>query len=63
MVEKSIETVSKMIESKISMMLIELLPTPSCPRKKQHNDWKIEQVKKLLSRKLGHPGLSIKVEI
>jgi len=49
---KSIEEIARIIESKIKMMLIEQLPNPSCPRKRDHNNWKIEQVKKTLAERL-----------
>jgi hypothetical protein len=49
---KSIEEIVKIIESKIKMMLIEQLPNPSCPRKRDQNNWKIEQVKKTLAERL-----------
>lgn len=49
---KSIEQIVSIIEKKIAMMLIEQLPNPSCPRKRDHNNWKIEQVKKTLAERL-----------
>jgi hypothetical protein len=49
---KSIEEIVRIIESKITMMLIEQLPNPSCPRKRDHNNWKIDQVKKTLAERL-----------
>jgi hypothetical protein len=49
---KSIEQIVSMIENKITMMLIEQLPNPSCPRKRDQNNWKIEQVKKTLAERL-----------
>lgn len=49
---KSIEEIVRIIDSKITMMLIEQLPNPSCPRKRDHNNWKIEQVKKTLAERL-----------
>jgi hypothetical protein len=49
---KSIEEIVRIIESKIKMMLIEQLPNPSCPRKRDQNNWKIEQVKKTLAERL-----------
>lgn len=49
---KSIEEIVRIIEKKIAMMLIEQLPRPSCPRKRDHNNWKIEQVKKTLAERL-----------
>ncbi|CAB4162201.1 hypothetical protein UFOVP778_34 [uncultured Caudovirales phage] len=52
MESKSIEEIVRIIESKIKMMLIEQLPNPSCPRKRDHNNWKIEQVKKTLAERL-----------
>ena len=52
MESKSIEEIVRIIESKIKMMLMEQLPNPSCPRKRDHNNWKIEQVKKTLAERL-----------
>lgn len=49
---KSIEAIVSILEKKIFMILLEELPKPSCPRKKQQNDWKIEQVKNILANKL-----------
>ena len=49
---KSIEEIVRIIDSKIKMMLIEQLPTPSCPRKRDQNNWKIDQIKKALINKL-----------
>lgn len=63
MMEKSIEQITQMIDSKISMMLISELPVPSCQLKKQQRDWKVEQVKKALANKLGSQGLSITVSL
>lgn len=61
--EKSIEQITGMIENKITMILISELPVPSCPLKKQQREWKVEQVKKALSNKLGSQGLSITVSL
>ena len=55
---KSIEQIVGIIESKIMLILLEQLPTPSCPRKRDHNNWKIDQVKKTLAARLGHPGIT-----
>lgn len=49
---KSTEEIANIIERKIAMLLIEQLPTPSCSLKKQQNDWKKDQVKKILIEKL-----------
>ena len=49
---KSIEEIVSIIERKIAMMIIEQLPNPSCPRKRDHNNWKIEQVKITLAERL-----------
>ena len=49
---KSIEEIVGIIERKIAMMIIEQLPNPSCPRKRDQNNWKIEQVKKTLAERL-----------
>jgi len=61
--EKSIEQITQMIHSKISMILISELPVPLCPLKKQQREWKVEQVKKSLANKLGSQGLSITVSL
>ena len=50
--EKSISEIVSIIEKKILFIILEQLPTPSCPRKKQQNEWKIEQVKLRLAQKL-----------
>lgn len=49
---KSIEEIVSIIERKIAMMIIEQLPNPSCPRKRDQNNWKIEQVKQTLAERL-----------
>jgi len=61
--EKSIEQITQMIHSKITMILISELPVPSCPLKKQQREWKVEQVKKALANKFGSQGLSITVSL
>lgn len=40
----TVEEITDRVMKKVSMMLIELLPTPSCPLKRQQNEWKKEQV-------------------
>lgn len=49
---KSIEEIVGIIERKIAMIIIEQLPNPSCPRKRDQNNWKIEQVKLTLADRL-----------
>jgi hypothetical protein len=61
--DKSIEQITSIIESKITMILISELPVPSCPLKKQQREWKVEQIKKALANKLGSQGLSISVSL
>jgi|694.fasta_scaffold03337_40 hypothetical protein len=60
---KSIEDIVAICEKKIMMALLSELPTPTCPLKKQQNEWKKDQVKKTLAARLGHPGLGITVNI
>lgn len=60
---KSIEHIVSIIEKKIMYTLLEELPTPSCPRKRQQNEWKVDQVKKTLAARLGHPGMGITVKV
>lgn len=49
---KSIEEIVAIIEKKIMMVLIQELPDPSCPLKRQQNNWKKDEVKKTLSARL-----------
>ena len=60
---KSIEAIVSMIEKKIMFTLMEELPAPTCPRKRQQNEWKIDQVKKTLAARLGHPAMGINVKV
>lgn len=60
---KSIEYIVSVIEKKIMFTLMDELPTPSCPRKRQQNDWKIDQVKKTLAARLGHPWIDLENKI
>ena len=55
---KSIEEIASIIERKIAMMIIEQLPNPSCPRKRDQNNWKIEQVKITLAERLNDKSRS-----
>lgn len=53
--QKSVNEISSRIISKVSLMLLELMPNPSCPLKRQQNEWRksqvIEEVKKMLDEK------------
>lgn len=49
---KSAEEIVSIIEKKILFLMLEHLPHPSCPRKRQQNEWKKDKVKKLLSQRL-----------
>lgn len=60
---KSIEQIVSIIEKKIMFTLMEELPQPTCPRKRDQNNWKIDQVKKTLAARLGHPGLGITIQL
>ena len=50
--EKSIEAIVSIIEKKILFVLLEELPVATCPLKRQRRQWKIEQIKTLLTDKL-----------
>jgi hypothetical protein len=50
--EKSLTAIVDSLKRAINVNLIYELPTPSCPLKKQKNEWKIKEVKKLLIEKL-----------
>lgn len=49
---KSAEEIVSIIERKILFLMLEHLPDPTCPRKRQQNEWKKDKVKKLLSQRL-----------
>ena len=51
---KSIEQIVSIIEKKILFVILEQLPNPDCPRKRDQNNWKIEQVKKTLAARLNN---------
>lgn len=52
MMEKSAEQIVADIEKKIFMHILTELPVPSCALKKAKRDWKVEQIKQQLSKKL-----------
>jgi hypothetical protein len=56
---KSVEEIVSIIEKKIFLILMQELPDPSCPLKKQQNEWKKNQVKETLSARLGFQSKSI----
>jgi hypothetical protein len=45
----SVEAITARIKNRVELMLLEMLPPPSCALKRQQNDWKKSQVKKQLS--------------
>lgn len=49
---KSVEEISNRMMSKLAMMMIEMMPDPSCPLRRQRNEWKKTEVIKELKRKL-----------
>lgn len=49
---KSNEQIADIIEKKIKMLMMEQLPVPSCPLKRQQREWKVEQIKKMLTERL-----------
>ena len=49
---KSAEEIVSIIEKKILFLMLEHLPDPTCPRKRQQNEWKKDKVKKLLSQRI-----------
>lgn len=40
----TIEEITDRVMKRLTMTLMELLPSPSCPLKRQQNEWKKEQV-------------------
>jgi hypothetical protein len=43
------------------MVILQELPEPDCQRKKEHNKWKIGEVKKELSARLGGLGITVSI--
>jgi len=52
MEQKSVNEISNRIISKVSMLLLELMPAPSCPLKRQQNEWRKAEVIKDVKKKL-----------
>lgn len=52
MEQKSNEQIVTIIQKKIEMILMEQLPNPQCALKRQHNEWKKEQIRKAIAEKL-----------
>jgi hypothetical protein len=48
----SVEGIVNAIEDKMFYLILEHLPMPDCPQKKDHRKWKKEQVYKLLIENL-----------
>jgi len=59
---KSVIEIASICEKKVNMILLQELPTPDCPRKKQQNEWKRSEVKKELASRLGGLGISISIK-
>jgi hypothetical protein len=49
---KTVDEISKRVINKVSMMLLELMPNPSCPLRRQQNEWRRQQVIIDVKRKL-----------
>jgi hypothetical protein len=58
---RSIIEIVNICEKKINMVILQELPEPDCPRKKEHNKWKIGEVKKELSARLGGLGITVSI--
>lgn len=56
--KRTIDDISNRILTKVTLMLLEMMPTPSCPLKRQQNEWRkmqvIEDVKRKLDEKYNH---------
>lgn len=56
--KRTIDDISNRILTKVTLMLLEMMPAPSCPLKRQQNEWRkmqvIEDVKRKLDEKYNH---------
>ena len=59
---KSIVEIANICEKKINMVILQELPTPECPRKREQNKWKIDEVKKEIASRLGGLGITISIK-
>lgn len=58
---KSVIEIANICEKKINMILLQELPVPECPRKKDQHKWKVAEVKRELASRLGGLGITISV--
>ncbi len=59
---KTVIEIANICEKKINMIIMQELPDPTCPQKKQQNKWKIAEVKRELASRLGGLGITISVK-
>jgi hypothetical protein len=59
---KSVVEIANICEKKIEMVILQELPEPNCPIKKEQNRWKVNEVKRELAIRLGGLGITISVQ-
>lgn len=57
------EEIASKLTGKVELLIMQMLPKPSCPSKQQKWEWDKEDIKKKLAAKLNTAGLGIKIEI
>ena len=60
---KSVADIAAIISKKATMIILQELPEPTCPQKKEHWRWKVEQAKKLAAAKIWPENAGVTVNI
>jgi hypothetical protein len=60
---KSVENIADMAIRQVIKVIEQELPQPECPRKKPQNNWKKEQVKKIVSQRLWPADMGVNIDI
>jgi hypothetical protein len=60
---KSVENIADMAIRQVMKVIEQELPQPECPRSRPQNNWKKEQVKKLVAQRLWPADAGVKISI
>lgn len=60
---RSNEEIVKLINRKVNMLILELMPEPTCPQKRLKHRWEVEKVRKELAGRIWAEGNGVTVEI
>jgi len=60
---KSVENIADMAIRQVLKVIEQELPQPECPRSRPQNNWKKEQVKKIVGQRLWPADMGINIDI